>query len=211
MDPRSIFSHVFDTEAYVAGVVFAIVCLSLLIGFWLSYRRRRRDRSPSVVDKNTPLEIGFAACFAAVAAFVVGLSFHSSAQEQTHGTARHVVDVTAFRWCWKFAYPEHHVQATGSCAGGERPTMMIPVGERVTIKLRSTDVIHSWWVPDLRYKMDAFPDHTNSFTIRVDRAGRWIGRCAEFCGERHYEMDFWLRAVPAKRYQQWLAGSGTSA
>jgi heme/copper-type cytochrome/quinol oxidase subunit 2 len=150
--------------------------------------------------------LGFAACFAAVAAVVVGLSFHSSAQESTQGTARDSVDVTAFRWCWTFAYPGHDRHTTGSCAHGERPTMVVPVGEAITIRLRSADVIHAWWVPELRYKMDAFPDHTNTFTIKVDRAGRWIGRCAEFCGDRHYEMDFWLKAVPADEYQRWLAG-----
>jgi heme/copper-type cytochrome/quinol oxidase subunit 2 len=89
--------------------------------------------------------------------------------------------------------------------------MVVPVGQPVTIKVRSTDVIHSWWVPELRYKMDAFPGHTNTFTIKVDRAGRWIGRCAEFCGDRHYEMDFWLKAVPADEYQRWLSSGGASA
>lgn len=204
MDPRRIFTHVFDTEAYVAAVVFGIVCLALLAAFWLSHRRRRRGRAPSGMHKNTPLELGLAASFAAVAAFIVGLSFHSSAQE-TSGTARTVVDVTAFQWCWRFSYPGHARAATGSCTLQDRPTMVIPVGEPVTIRVTSQDVIHSWWVPQLRYKMDAFPNHTNTFTIRVDHAGRWIGRCAEFCGERHFEMDFWLKAVPAETYHRWLA------
>lgn len=211
MDPRSIFAHVFDTEAYIAAAVFAIVCLTVLAAFWLSARRRRGNREPSTVEKNTPLEVGFAACFAAVAAVVIGLSFHSSAQEDPHGTARNVVDVTAFRWCWSFAYPGHGVRASGSCAHGDRPTMVVPVGQPVTIRIRSDDVIHSWWVPELRYKMDAFPGHTNTFTITVDHAGRWIGRCAEFCGDRHYEMDFWLKAVPADQYQRWLSSGGASA
>jgi cytochrome c oxidase subunit 2 len=211
VDPRSIFGHVFTTEATIAIVVFGLVCFTLVFALVFSHARKRRDRPASRVDKNMPVEMGLAACFAGVAAFVIGLSFHSSAQEQTHGTAKDVIDVTAFQWCWKFGYPGHRISVTGDCLPGHRPTMVVPVGEPVTIRVRSTDVIHSWWVPELRYKMDAFPYHTNTFTIRIDRAGRWIGRCAEFCGQRHYNMDFWLKAVPRDQYQKWLASAGATA
>lgn len=211
MDPRSTFTHVFDTESSIAAVVFGIVCVTLLAALWLSHRRRRRDRPPSGIDKHMPLELGLAAGIGVVVAFIVGLSFHSSAQEQTSGTGRNVVDVTGFQWCWRFSYPGHARTTAGSCTLQARPTMVIPVGEPVTIRVTSQDVIHSWWVPHLRYKMDAFPHHTNTFTIKVDQAGRWIGRCAEFCGERHFEMDFWLKAVPADTYHRWLAGGGAAS
>ncbi|RCG17389.1 cytochrome c oxidase subunit II [Streptomyces diacarni] len=85
------------------------------------------------------------------------------------------------------------------------PTLVVPTGRTVRINLTSLDVIHSLWVPALRYKMDAFPDHTNSFTFTVDKEGRWIGRCAEFCGDRHHAMEFWLKAVSPEEYDDWVS------
>lgn len=212
MDPRRIFGHVFGIEASIAMAVFAAVSLCMIVALFLSHRRRRTGRPAAAKEKNTPLELGLAACFAGVAAFVVGLSFHSNAQETSADPpGRATVAVTAFQWCWRFDYPGRHRSVTNDCTHfGHRPTMVVPVGQAVTVHITSADVIHSWWVPALRYKMDAFPHHTNTFTITVDHAGRWVGRCAELCGERHFEMDFWLKAVPADQYRQWLAGGPIS-
>jgi cytochrome c oxidase subunit 2 len=71
--------------------------------------------------------------------------------------------------------------------------------------MTSRDVIHSLWVPRLRYKRDIFPHHVNTFTLTVDREGRWVGRCGEFCGDRHHTMDFWFKAVSPAAYDKWLA------
>ncbi|WP_245979851.1 cytochrome c oxidase subunit II [Streptomyces diacarni] len=94
---------------------------------------------------------------------------------------------------------------TANCRDGRLPTLVVPTGRTVRINLTSLDVIHSLWVPALRYKMDAFPDHTNSFTFTVDKEGRWIGRCAEFCGDRHHAMEFWLKAVSPEEYDDWVS------
>jgi cytochrome c oxidase subunit 2 len=51
----------------------------------------------------------------------------------------------------------------------------------------------------------------NSFTITVDREGRWIGRCAQFCGLYHYLMDFWVQAVPPAQFSRWLHAQAATA
>jgi heme/copper-type cytochrome/quinol oxidase subunit 2 len=85
------------------------------------------------------------------------------------------------------------------------------VGRTVQLTLRSRDVIHSFWVPALRYKRDVFPSYTNTLTLRIDRAGEWIGRCAEYCGQLHYQMDFRLRALPARQFDAWLHSPAAAA
>lgn len=211
MDTVSIFGYVFSREVLIACIVFALICVWLLFGMWLSHRKRRTGRPPSAHTKNTKLELGYAAAVAAVAVYVIYLSFHTSHQQtqKPRNVAARVV-VTGFQWCWRFDYPGHRT-VTGSCTGRHRPVMVVPVGRTIEIQTRSIDVIHSWWVPALRYKMDAFPDHTNTFTLRITRPGSWAGRCAEYCGQFHYAMDFILRAVPMSTYRKWLAAGGPAS
>jgi cytochrome c oxidase subunit 2 len=208
VDPRRIFGHIFGIEVVIAAGVFVLVCAAVAAAVVLSHRRRRRGAPPSQREERTALELAFAVGVAAVAGFVVYLSFHATSQEQARAApSATTVQVTAFQWCWRFSYPGTTRTVTGTCAQGDLPTMIVPVGRPVTMRITSSDVIHSWWVPSLRYKLDAFPDHTNTATFTVNKAGRWIGRCAEFCGHGHTEMDFYLKAVPAKQYQQWVAGA----
>lgn len=214
VNPRQIFGHTFGIDATIAGIVFLLVVLGVLTAMALSRHRKRTGREPSERAKNTPLEVGYGLVVAAVVGFVVFLSFRATAQERpSPATGKAVVRVQAFRWCWRFSYPGHQRSSDpATCIGGDRPTMVVPAGVPITVQVTSHDVIHSWWVPYLRYKMDAFPHHVNTFTITIPRTGRWLGHCAEFCGENHFRMDFWLRAVSPQRYRAWLAhGGGTSA
>ena len=93
---------------------------------------------------------------------------------------------------------------SGTCRHGDLPTLVVPTGRNIKLRLTSKDVIHSMWIPALRYKMDVFPNHHNSFTLAFDREGRWRGRCAEFCGLRHRSMDFWIKAVSPDEYRKWV-------
>jgi len=71
-------------------------------------------------------------------------------------------------------------------------------------------VIHSFWVPALDFKVDAYPDHVNSFTFTL-RDGRWLGHCAQLCGLYHAEMLFRIQAVPPAAFDRWLHSRGGSA
>lgn len=206
MNPRHIFGTTFATEAIIAGSVFALVVLTVLVAFGLSSWRKHKGRPGPKRDKNTPLEMGYAALVACVVGFIAFTSFSATAQESDAQRRAPVkVNVTGFQWCWQFSYPGHRRSVTATCRNGDMPTMVVPAGVPVTVRVTGSDVIHSWWVPHLRYKMDAFPNHVNTFTITIPETGRWRGRCAEFCGPDHYSMDFYLQAVTPSQYRHWLA------
>jgi cytochrome c oxidase subunit 2 len=114
------------------------------------------------------------------------------------------VAVNAFQWCWEFRYADAPVTVTGACEQGRYPTVVVPAGRPVQFRLASRDVVHSFWIPALNAKMDAFPDHVNNLTMTFDQPGEWLGRCAEYCGTYHTTMDFHIRAVPPEEYQRWL-------
>lgn len=71
--------------------------------------------------------------------------------------------------------------------------------------LRSTDVIHSFWVPLLAGKTDMIPGRENVAWLRADTAGIYRGQCVEYCGLQHAHMAFQLVAVPAEEFDAWRA------
>src|SRR5690606_40961565 len=88
--------------------------------------------------------------------------------------------------------------------------LVVPTDRRIQFNLRSTDVIHAFWVPELLFKRDVMPqpernnqDHTFQIT-KIDREGAFVGRCAELCGTYHAVMNFELRALSPDKYDQYM-------
>ncbi|HET9893818.1 MAG TPA: hypothetical protein VFQ44_02685 [Streptosporangiaceae bacterium] len=206
MEFRNAFGRVFAIEATAAGAIFLLVCLTVAAAMVVSRRRRRKDTGPSGRSEHNPLEAGYLAAVTVAAAALIALSLGSNSAETSDPPARPAVTVrvTAFQWCWRFSYAGHPVTVTAQCAGKAVPTLVLPAREPVRIEVTARDVIHSFWVPYLRFKVDAFPGHVNSFMVKVPRPGRWAGRCAQFCGVFHFQMEFYVRAVPKAAFGRWL-------
>jgi cytochrome c oxidase subunit 2 len=75
----------------------------------------------------------------------------------------------------------------------------------------TADVIHSLWVPELNRKADLIPGRTNYLLLYADRAGTYLGQCAEFCGLQHAHMEIVVVAEPRARFEQWLRTQGRPA
>jgi cytochrome c oxidase subunit 2 len=212
---HEVFQRVLTVEGAIAGLVFVLVLLALVVA--LVRRRAGTGRVPSDRAARNGLEIAYVVLLAAVAGFLVWFTASANSQDtaSAHPSGNKppsaAVRVTAFQWCWRFNYVGKPVTVTGTCQPDQYPTMVVPTGGSVQIQLTSQDVVHSFWIPDLDVKVDAFPDHTNTFTLTFDKPGRWLGRCAEFCGTYHTTMDFYVRAVSPDQYRQWLAQHGGAA
>lgn len=89
--------------------------------------------------------------------------------------------------------------------------LRLPVGRTVELSLRSTDVIHSFWVPGLAGKMDMIPGRTNRLVVRATKAGTYRGVCAEFCGLSHALMAFDVVAMEPPAFERWLAAQARPA
>jgi len=118
-------------------------------------------------------------------------------------TAQVIVDVTGFQWQWTFGYAREDLSFTG--LGTDGPTMVVPTNERIRIRLEAADVIHSFYVPQFLFKRDVIPGRINQFEITIEKAGTYLGRCAEFCGQNHDRMGFQVRAIPAADYDRFIA------
>ncbi|MHB1592830.1 MAG: cytochrome c oxidase subunit II [Streptosporangiaceae bacterium] len=208
---RRVFGQVFSLELVIAIVVFGLVLAAMAVAMMVSRRKRRRSEPASPREHLHAAEAIYGLALAGMAAFLVFTSFSANAEDFPRHDAKPAltVRVTAYQWCWRFHYAGQPVTVTAACAGsGRYPTLVLPVGERVRIDLTSADVLHAFWVPHLDYKMDAFPGHVDTFTVTIPRPGRWIGRCAQLCGLYHYDMDFYLQAVPPAQFARWLKANG---
>ncbi len=113
-----------------------------------------------------------------------------------------VIDVTGHQWWWSARYRSDVPSREFMTAND----LVIPVGVPVQINLRSSDVIHSFWVPKLAGKMDTIPGTTNVTRIEADKPGMYRGQCTEFCGLQHAHMAFFVIAVSQDDFKKWWDG-----
>lgn len=200
-----------------------MLVLVLLLFAVLRYRGAagRRARGPS---RAPVVEGAYAVVLACIAAGLVYLTFSTMSQQDPGGAAGAVstgevdsrsapavdIDVTAARWNWRFDYPRYGITQVGT--GNNTPTLFVPVGE-VRFAVTSIDVVHSFFIPEQRYKRDAFPERYNRFTLGFDRPGfiRGGGRCAEYCGLRHAYMNFDVRVLDRAAFERWARAKRAGA
>lgn len=109
--------------------------------------------------------------------------------------------VTARDWWWAVRYPDD----AGGTAFVTANEIHIPVGEPVAVELKSADVIHAFWVPQLAGKTQTIPGQTNHQWLQADRPGVYRGQCSQYCGAQHAHMAFEVVAEPPDAFRAWLA------
>ncbi|HET9078096.1 MAG TPA: cytochrome c oxidase subunit II [Acidimicrobiales bacterium] len=194
------FDHTFRVEVVIAAIVFGLVLLVFLAALIRSATARGRTASQKTGYKKT--EAAYVSVVAVVAAALI--TFSLTQNTSPHPKPSLTVKVTGFQWCWRFAYQGTRVSVTANCVDGRLPTLVVPTGEPVRFDVTSADVVHSMWIPYLRYKLFAYPNYVNSFETTFARPGSWEGECAEFCGEYHYAMHFTLEAMTPAAFRSWL-------
>lgn len=141
--------------------------------------------------------------------------------EDTKTKADLVLKVTGMQWKWQYEYPDSGVkfvsslatpreQVENKAAKGENYLLevdnpvVLPVGKKVRVLLTSTDVIHTWWVPQFGVKRDAIPGFLRETWIRLEKPGIYRGQCAELCGKDHGFMPVVVHAVTEPEYLAWI-------
>ena len=174
-----------------------------LVLYCVARYRRRNDDLPSQSPYNIPVEI----VYTVTPLLIVIALFGFTVVREQRVTALVdepdvVVDVVGFQWSWEFSYPEEDVVVETD--GVTFPRLVVPVDSTVRFRLQTTDVIHSFWVPEFMMKRDLIPGIDNEIDVDVVKEGEWTGRCAEYCGLDHYRMKFTVAAVPPGEYRSWL-------
>jgi cytochrome c oxidase subunit II len=141
--------------------------------------------------------------------------------EDTKTRADMVLKVTGMQWKWQYEFPGTDVkfvstmstpreQIANAETKGENYLLevdnpvVLPVGKKVRVLLTSTDVIHTWWVPQFGVKRDAIPGFLRETWVKIDTPGTYRGQCAELCGKDHGFMPVVVHAVPEPEFLAWL-------
>jgi cytochrome c oxidase subunit 2 len=193
------------TVFIVAAAVVGALVWGLITFDILRYRRKAADATkiqPQIHDAPR-LEIAWTAGPIILVLILFWLTLGALDRIDARDPGKVTVDVTAFRWQWKFDYPGTDVSVTG---GPDTPAeMVVPAGEPIHIVLTATDVAHAFFVPAFLFKRDAIPGRPNEFDLTIDAPGAYGGQCAEFCGVFHDRMLLTVRAVTRPEYDAWLA------
>ena len=211
----------------IAVPIFLIVEGTLIYSI-VKFRRRRGAPEPIPIHGNAPLEIGWTIAAIVIVIGIATVTFfylpkiQDPARSEPTGLARLAgqdyavigqpappggkslrIDVNGQQYIWRFDYVTEKPLTEG------RPVyaytqMVVPTHTTVVLYIHSSDVIHSWWVPQLGGKSDAVPGHTNQTWFRIGKPGLYRGQCAELCGENHADMRAEVRAVPPDQFQAWV-------
>ena len=221
--------HHFVISYWMMGVVF--VAAQVVLGLFAWQYRARKDASAVYSHGNNKLEIVWT--FLTLVLFV-GMNMMSRAiwaaerfDAAKPGAVQ--VEVTGMQFAWYFRYPGRDgkfgptkPELQDPSAGNEAAigldasdpaskddvvsgTMYVPVNREVEVILRAEDVIHSFFVPAMRFKQDAVPGLAIHMHFTPIATGDYEIACAELCGLGHYKMHGMLKVVTQEEYDKWLA------
>ncbi len=203
-DTRVEVQDLFDAYLWIAVAVALVVFGA--VGFAIVRYRRKPGREPSGRSEWLRGELAYVGVLVLAVAGLVTATFTTEDKVDAVSSDPAVrIHVTAFQWGWTWTYPDR-VSITGN--SNSPPTFAVPVGKTIQFTLTSRDVIHAFWIPDQRFKRDAFPNRTTRFDLDFDRTGMNGGVCAEFCGLRHSQMEFDVLALSPADFQSWLTDRG---
>ena len=200
----SLFS-LLQLMTWVCGIMYALVLLFLGWSIVRVLRRTDADVAPSVDPADRGLNRSMLAWGALI---VIGLTVLASASflvDRHLGSLRGEevlrVRVTGHQWWWRIAYQD---AATGRWIETANE-LHLPAGRTARIELGSSDVIHSFWVPNVAGKLDVIPGRANSIDLTPHRIGWFRGQCAEFCGAQHAHMAFDVKIESPAEFARWLS------
>ncbi len=208
--PNSTFNHhsdyntaidaLWDRLLFLGTIIFIVVEVALVYTV-IRFRRRPGDLKPKQVHGNAALEVTWTVIPVVILIFIaiptVSTVFETQAKAAPDALQ---VEVTGHQWWWEFKYPQLGITTANE--------LYLPNGRTVNFQLKTADVVHSFWIPQMGGKRDLISNRTNYmwFTPNADLpSSAWNGFCAEFCGASHANMRFRVFTVTPDEFEQWAA------
>ncbi len=200
----STFADVVDPAFNVVMWMSLFFLLAVTFGviyFVVKFRRKHPDQiAQDQITHNFHLELWWTIIpfFIVLALFWIGFKGYLSMSIAPHNATE--VKVIGQKWSWIFEYPN----------GTTSDTLVVPVNEPIKLIMSSRDILHSFWVPAFRVKMDLVPNRYTSLWFEATSKGEFPIRCTEYCGTGHSDMLSSVRVVDYTAYEEWLQNA-TSA
>jgi cytochrome c oxidase subunit II len=195
----------------VCGLMYLLVLVGLGLSVTRAWRRRGEAREPSINPTDRGLDRGLLLWGGLIVAGLTVLIVGSLLVERTIARARYrdalEVRVTGHQWWWRIQYRDPRTHGWIETAN----ELHLPIGRTSRVSLGSSDVIHSFWVPNIAQKLDLIPGRINLIELTPTRAGWFRGQCAEFCGVQHAHMALDVKVDTPEEFGRWLAAQAQPA
>jgi cytochrome c oxidase subunit 2 len=212
LTPHSPGTGQINTLIWIGFIAAAIVVIAINLGLFGAIRRfragRGRTAQPTKGGRSVQIRVAGALTGFALVLFVLGIVFTDKATDNPQTTSAGltsyhgeklagplVIHVTGQQWIWRYDYPN---------GAFSYYKLVIPVHTEVELDLESTDVIHTWSVPDLAPKTDAVPGKISHIYFRADSEGEFTGQAATLSGQAYAPMRTVVEAVSPERFEEFI-------
>jgi len=217
-------------NAILFPLITAISLFVLLLLMVIVVRyRKSANPVPSKTSHNTFIEVVWTLIPVLILVMVSVPSMDLLAKQYKPAPAKTLtIKATGNQWFWTYSYPDNggfevvsnmlkekgdsslkpsdrfRTEADGPEHLAADYRMVVPAGETIRLQITGSDVIHSFSVPSLWFKLDGVPGRINEKTIFIEKPGVYYGQCSELCGARHGYMPIAVEALPRPEYNRWV-------
>jgi len=211
-------------DAILLPIITVICLLVLALLLWVVVKyNRRANPVPSKTSHNTVIEVIWTAVPVLLLVAIAIPSITLLARQYDSPPKDAVtVKATGYQWYWGYTYPDNggfevisNMLDEGEAIARGEPAqlgadnrMVVPAGEPIRIQVTGADVIHSFGIPSLWFKIDAVPGRINERMLFIKEPGIYYGQCMELCGARHAYMPIAIEAVPRPQFEAWVRSQG---
>jgi cytochrome c oxidase subunit II len=208
LTPHSPGTGQINTLIWIGFFAALIVVVAINLGLLGAVRRYRGGRGRVASAKRGARGLQFRVAGAlsafAIVLFVLGIIFTSNVTSTPQTTSAGltslkskplVIHATGQQWLWRYNYPN------GSFSYWK---LVIPAHTEIDLKLESTDIVHTWNVPDLAPKTDAVPGKVSDVVFRADAEGEFFGQSSTLSGQAYAPMRTTVEAVSPERYEEFI-------
>jgi cytochrome c oxidase subunit 2 len=208
LSPHSPGTDQIDTLLWIGFIAAAILVVAINAALIYALRRNRdgggAEESESNGGRGLQLRVGGVLGVFAVAILVLSIIFTDKAREapatgpdglQSAASAPLRIEATGQQWLWRYDYPNEAFSYY---------KLVVPVDTTVALDLVSTDVVHTWNVPELAGKRDAVPGKHNEVVFRADEEGAYTGDAATLSGQAYAAMRTEVDVVSPEEYEAFI-------
>lgn len=213
---------IYDLHNWLVVIITVISLFVLGLIVWVVMRfNEKANPVPSRTTHHTGLEIAWTVIPILILVGIAIPSFRLLKLQVQIPPHDMVVKVIGKQWYWTYEYPADQgggfgfdsiILSDADAAKAGQPRMLavdnemvVPAGKTIALQVVGADVIHSFSVPSLGFRMDAIPGRLNETWFKTDREGLYYGMCSRLCGQNHAYMPIAIRVVSPEKYTAWLA------
>jgi cytochrome c oxidase subunit 2 len=192
-----IIDSLFTTHIWLISFFFSLIVVFILYSVVVFRRRKGELGDGHYITGNLRLEIVWTIVPLMIVLYLAVIGANNLADVERRDPQAIEINVYAAQWAWRFEYEN----------GANSNVLVLPKDQQVLLRMRSEDVIHSFFVPEFRLKQDVLPggeSFVKELRITPTQLGDFKVRCAEICGQLHYSMLAEVNVVSGQEFQAWM-------